>query len=771
MKKMKLTKIFVLILSLALLIGSAVCVAASAGDDGEYTIKSVNIAHGDKIRVLIAVDAPIDAAEDITVNYTLNGESHTATYWKNVAIYAESGDDTLYPVYYTVGIAAKDMGEDVIAWIGDSAVTRNISVASYLYQRLYKDGIISATEGKDLNKKNFYVDMLEYGAKAQTVLWNALAENADSQRPLVTEYGWYLVEGGVYNGENFGIIKETGSAVSATLAYTGSDANFVGWKITSGDKISYVYDDITTYVATDGFVATPVASTSFVNFEGLAAGTGIQFVGDDSKADGNGLYPKDAVEAVTSGSLPTMTFAYHANSAKAMSAGSKVVVEEASGNKYLHYVHKNYKEVSTVDGRGLALKVNGSTEPKVNDTITVIEFDVNLVSAGCSADRCFNFNAYNESEGSVISLLGYCSGGYWQLRHTIEVADNVDPNATKVNVYHKIATVNTWTKIRMVYNSETKILYTYANGTLVSTIDNSKSVKAMDGNIDYVLFNSDAAYNGEAYLDNISISYTDKLAVACDFESYTVEEIKKTYESVDYFSNKYTFSGGVYVENTASTYLCEQDVRMITEENGNTYINVYSDRRQHEKDRGCSLYIKSDGVTPKNENADVLVYEFDFKLDSTVTLNDGSHPKNASNPLQWAFSGTGLTGGKSAVVRYTSWAIKNGNYVTGSGKAIAKVDEWVTLRFVYFSAEDTGTNAVIQIFAKARGAEEFEHMDTITVSDTLKNDSVGTLDDLDSIRYICITGLNSSSGVGEGFSYCLDNTAVYYADIDYVAYE
>ena len=59
MKKSVFTRIFVLIFSLALLIGSVVCVAASADESDEYGIEAINISHGDKIRVLIAVDAPL----------------------------------------------------------------------------------------------------------------------------------------------------------------------------------------------------------------------------------------------------------------------------------------------------------------------------------------------------------------------------------------------------------------------------------------------------------------------------------------------------------------------------------------------------------------------------------------------------------------------------------------------------------------------------------------------------------------------------------------
>ena len=64
MKNKRLTVILLLILSLTLLSGAAIAIAASASvTDGAYDINSINIAHGDTIKVLIAVDAPIKSSE------------------------------------------------------------------------------------------------------------------------------------------------------------------------------------------------------------------------------------------------------------------------------------------------------------------------------------------------------------------------------------------------------------------------------------------------------------------------------------------------------------------------------------------------------------------------------------------------------------------------------------------------------------------------------------------------------------------------------------
>ena len=782
MKKMKLTKIFVLILSLALLIGSAVCVAASAEDEGEYTIKSVNIAHGDKIRVLIAVDAPVERAEDITVNYTFNGAEYTATYWKNVAIYAESGDDTLYPVYYTVGIAAKDMGEDVIARIGDSAATKNISVATYLYQRLYKDGIINATEGKDLNKKNFYVDMLEYGAKAQTVLWNALAENADNQRPLVTGYGWFSITDGTVNGSDGGVFKGDGE-----LVYTGSNADFVGWNVTVDGDTTLMYAPTTIPGGT--FCAiTPVFSTTMTNFEGAEVGAGWSYVGKDGYADESGKYPDsaDSAEKVVGGDLPSMIYLYHGSSGKNLSVGSHVTVEqEANGNKYLHYVSRGQENMqSGADTRAIGLRFDSSVAPTEDQNLSIVEFDVKFISANNSVDTCLNFTTYNSAGKTVGSFYGYRAGtGYWQLRHQVAATET----SSAVNTYYSIAPGNQWVHIRVEYYSDAKTYYFYADDMLVAVMDNSRNTAVNEGGIGRVAFSTNAKYTGDAYIDNLSFSYAQTTVPSHYYvgfdaaiktpvtKSYTVNnETATDFNVTNSVSNSYDFGGGITIANSAVTYVCEQDVRFLTDENGKSYINIYSNRRIHTKDRGYTFsmaptLVQNDKVTTMTTK----VFEFDFKMDSTVVLNDGSTVGMPATPLQWNFGG-------DKTIRYSFFTRKGNNYVAPNGTVLCAMDEWVTIRVIYYGADVTGEGGVIQFWAKPLDGDTFVHIDTITDADTKRTDSANYTEDgvkkyydlstIKELKQISLTSLNSEATAG-GISYCIDNVTAYYTNIPYVAQE
>ena len=212
--KKNIAKILVLALSLVLIVGAVIGISVSA-EEHTYEIKSMNIAHGDTTIILVAVDAPATgvAPEGVTVTYVdAYGETLAAKYYGDLEVYG-----TTYPIYYTKGIPAKDLGQDVVATVtvGEEAKdTMNVSVAEYLYGKLYKEGFINATEAKDVHRKNLYLNLIDYAASAETVLWNDKAENADNQRTLITDK-FYVYADGI--GEDVLEADET-----FTLNYTGT---------------------------------------------------------------------------------------------------------------------------------------------------------------------------------------------------------------------------------------------------------------------------------------------------------------------------------------------------------------------------------------------------------------------------------------------------------------------------------------------------------------------------------------------------------------------
>jgi len=264
MKNIKLSRILILALSLVVLVGAAFGFSASA-EDTEYTneIVSMNIAYGDTIQVLIALDTPVDNQEGITVKYIdPNGEEKIATYWKTMDV---KGIDR--PVWYTEGISAKDLGQDVVATVyvnGEAISTANVSVAHYLYTKLYKEGYINAKSELDLHKKALYQNLLTYAASAETVLWNDKAENASNQRVLITDKLYVYAKDGTVDAGKTADADVLTKDEQFTLNFTGTvpeGYEFTGIWLSSVDGTSVIKDGVATKPTVHG-VYEPVFNPS-----------------------------------------------------------------------------------------------------------------------------------------------------------------------------------------------------------------------------------------------------------------------------------------------------------------------------------------------------------------------------------------------------------------------------------------------------------------------------------------------------------------------------
>ena len=191
MKKSNLTRILVLVLSLALLIGSAMAITASAEETpakGEFG--GASVAYGEKVAIRIAVQATKEEIvnNDVIVSYEINGETKNATYKEDY----EGG----YVWVMTEGIAAYDFVETVTfsSKVGETTIESGCtySVAQFLYSMLYTNPELE-TEWEDL-----YNALLVYGEAAQ----NALNINEDkliSKSTIVsTENANVTINGGKY---------------------------------------------------------------------------------------------------------------------------------------------------------------------------------------------------------------------------------------------------------------------------------------------------------------------------------------------------------------------------------------------------------------------------------------------------------------------------------------------------------------------------------------------------------------------------------------------
>ena len=466
MKKSVFTRIFVLIFSLALLIGSVVCVAASADESDEYGIEAINISHGDKIRVLIAVDAPVEAAENIVVKYTYAGDEYVAKYWKNDAIY---GDETLYPIFYTVGIAAKDMGEDITAWVGeDDSDARDVSVVSYLYNRLYREGIITKTEGKDANRKELYLKLLDYGARAQQVLWNNVEGN--EPRTLVTDYSYVSVtDGSINDGGSTALV-----AGDVTVDYTGpSRDDFRGWDITAyidGEAVtSRSYKSQLKMEAGISFTATPYMNANLFHFEDIAVGTGWVGVGT-GEPNADGKYA--GASLVPTGTMPSVITLNSTTAIPNPDAVLNIASDTDSDNKYLKIINTGRTLTQTSFGNSIRFFLNTPVADTSACDTTTIEMDMRVNSA-VIGNTIFDIaarrtTAFTGDDATTMTKFECRISGS-------------DVNFIYGGQTYKVGTLGTWFKLKLVYNDGKDTMDVYADGDLKFTISttNSKSAASL----------------------------------------------------------------------------------------------------------------------------------------------------------------------------------------------------------------------------------------------------------------------------------------------------
>lgn len=296
MKKTQITKILLLVLSLVLLVGAAVGIAASAEESDAYRIKKVSIAHGERTFVLMAVDISIENADNVEVKYTLDGTEYVAKrYGSN---YVDKATEVAYPVYYTHGISPQDIGEDIIAEahkIGAADYTPiefNVCIAEYLYNQLYAEGLISATSGSDLSYKNLCQAHLIYGAAAEQALHNEKAENKDNQKVLITERSYVYSAFATINGTTAKEIILPGKTGSVTLAANeNAPANRAGWVVTTyavdGSTSAKTFTGDTVEI-TGHSVITP-ATDPVYDFEGSTAlPAGVTITGNTKNCLNNG---------------------------------------------------------------------------------------------------------------------------------------------------------------------------------------------------------------------------------------------------------------------------------------------------------------------------------------------------------------------------------------------------------------------------------------------------------------------------------------------------
>ena len=160
MKKFNFARIMILVLSIALLIGSAAAITASA-EEAASTGKfgALSLAYNDKVALQVVVDATQEEIESgaVTVTYSVNGEEKNATYFRTTE------DGRVWVI--TDGIALYDLAQVVTfnSYVGETQVesNRTCSAAQFIYVRLYNDSTTSDA------RKDSYNSLLDTGSKLQ----------------------------------------------------------------------------------------------------------------------------------------------------------------------------------------------------------------------------------------------------------------------------------------------------------------------------------------------------------------------------------------------------------------------------------------------------------------------------------------------------------------------------------------------------------------------------------------------------------------------------
>jgi len=260
----KSTRIFVLAISFALLVGAMVGFSATA-EESAPEIVSKNIMVDGNYSLMFAVDPATVSGDDVTLNVyaeaPAEGVEAVQTLTKAKAATEKidlDGDGTAeYDaiVFETSGVSAKDIADVWYITATSGGVTSEAitySVREYAFERLYKNGTIFATEDDaDLKKyyqKQFYLEILDVGSAAQQLLVNRpLISKGEAPEMLAKDYTYISVIGGTYT---LGGVTESRGFVdkNAAVTLTADNAATTTWRIFSyneeGVSLSTVAIDV-----------------------------------------------------------------------------------------------------------------------------------------------------------------------------------------------------------------------------------------------------------------------------------------------------------------------------------------------------------------------------------------------------------------------------------------------------------------------------------------------------------------------------------------------
>ena len=181
----KLTKILVVALTFALLVGTVFAFTVSAEETSQPEtenkgswIVSKNVSYEDNTHLYFGIDSAVAADSTKLTLSVLDAQGNVLAEGLTVSVANHdiyNDGSKICHVIKTPGVAAKDFADVLtinVYYDGSAEPVESItySVAEYFLERLYKNNIINATEGKELSQKKLYKASMRYGAAAQKVL-------------------------------------------------------------------------------------------------------------------------------------------------------------------------------------------------------------------------------------------------------------------------------------------------------------------------------------------------------------------------------------------------------------------------------------------------------------------------------------------------------------------------------------------------------------------------------------------------------------------------
>ena len=695
----KFTKLFVVVLTLALLVGAVVGVTAYAeGETTEGTyeekdlIISYNVSYADYMHLYLAIDTTLAADYTcITADVTVNGQTY-----EGISIAQEDADTTLYGtvtghVLRTPGVAAKDMLDDITVTVyysktttegeGEEAVTTTVnytdtvtySVAQYFFERLYKNGIVDATAGTDLSRKQLYVAALNYGAAAQNLL-------ATDDTKFISDliYVWGDVNLGMVEKGDYELALGTNLY---DFTYYNIDSATGTSDVASGS--GYFTFDKSVYVEAIDIATSNAGPEGAVNFEGLTASENNLITAAN----------KDLAVGSGNGGISSVTV-----NSQATSLGFANIVSNGAGN-YLRLEKNGWKS-------GNQQWVNFNTNASAfaeGDTAFVFQTRVRFYQSTVlyeeqtsTSSGNFRFRFYWNGTGTSNRLDNYIgaldgakvkinlaadsssgaytsevnSGEWFTLRYVITAYDATNnPNNLKAYIMNEETG-----EFTMVKEAAFKV------ATDVSLIQNVRLMESTDlkGYADFDYVYSDFVADAE----NISITLPDN-----------IESIAEVTRTPDYtkeaFANGQTLEAGIVTSDKTTVYnSCSHTVSdnmfaAVITQNGETFLRSYK-----------TSAVTSQASVQFNKASDegsgnVVVFETDMR----VTVPDGYTNKHGTS---YAYQLRVMEGTTRHSNAYLETSTSDSKVYIGNTASTVDLGEWFTFRvtYTYTAADETaGTDA------------------------------------------------------------------------------